>query len=1482
MADRNGVRRALRCAFRPGHGGGPSRPLAAVARRAAVALLLAAAIVFVLPVLPGAGGAAQADVLVSNLGKGDASGSAVYATRSYGQSFRTGSDPAGYVLDSIDLVVSDAPTDASKVTVAIHRALSGDFPGAEHCALTTPATLSNGTRTFTATSCLLDADSTYIVVVEHDSTNQTDFKLKDTSSSGEDVKLTDWGIGDRSILTQGSTWVSGTTHTALKIRVNGKVRTGVKEITVTSSPPAVPGGTYFQGDTITFRVTFTGGVNFANAFMSLKVDVGNAQKTIGRFRARSDGGEFDYTVESGDMDASGVSIPEDGLVLTAGTITDTDGDAVDLAHPAYAFADHKVDGVDRLGCPAPTGTQVWTGNLTVGTGTNLTGYSSSTSVGSLDDRDFTLDGTTYTIDELFHRTRGNLIFSLTSSLASRGGLVLHVAHAHQYRLAGATYISSSHSYNSFLTTVPWSDGDTVCLLLERLPNREATGGIGISGTARVGETLSQVNMGIADADGANNARASTTRQWKRVDADGESNPVDVGTDTTYTLTADDEGKRILLEFGFTDDLGYRETFTSDAFPAHGTVAAAPGGIAAITGTVIWQAQMTAASHSTNCTGFRVGTGGSLSERDIRYKEHHLEIHNLCQISGAQFRATFRSSDRPNRDLMESNESFWFGGTRKGPGAISGINTVRYFEIANSGFTVTAGQTYTLTITTTEPGAPMGITAEAASSTSIRLRWRPPLSIGGSAITGYEYRVKAKTASSWGSWTTAGSTGASREQVVSGLDVSTVYEFQMRAKNSSGDGLWSDVVEGKTTAVIACSAASENNRLWTADLTVGTGMAGGTMTYGWKAGNDYDGDRLTATEFRFEGDRYQLEGVFVGGSQFLLDFGPNAVGDIATDATRDGLTLHVGDDTFKLGDGYFVPESHEVIWTGHDLSWFPGDRICLALTDDRPAVDLVFLAVVGNLPAADGRTYRLGEKILSRVNFDGAITSTGNAPQLRVTVGGAPKQAACAVDSSNDKVLRCLYTVSEGDSGLIDIPANGLTVPEGGTLAAKLAFDADQVQLQDPPFGADGVRPTVQAANAQNNLLVLRWSEELTSVSYQGGTGGFTLSADAGGDPPPVEHVIVNGKRVTLTLSVEVDTNRTYRLHYAPPEAEADRVVKDAAGNAAEAFRDQPVRFGPAPEGPPITGIAITTTPNGRVLYDGIRQQCHRLHRDLRRAGDGEQCPGPEGHRRRSRERRRLRQFQRIGGAFQILDSVHPPRDRRREHPRERHPAADRRHHHRRALPRAGRSRPRLDRRGGGVRGGPRHAARRLHKRDRGRLRGLVGRGARPGLCRRRAAPGRGRGGGRGRACRDEGRDDGEGGGARGAARRGAGRRARGPREDGGGGGAALRGAGHGEPAAHRRVARRQALRHRAERGARRRGGCGRDPGRGRRGGAGGPGAAVGLGPQAVASWRLSALPRPAPVRWGPRRAVAGRPAGGTSQRRWSSSRSRSSMSCRYW
>ena len=92
-------------------------------------------------------------------------------------------------------------------------------------------------------------------------------------------------------------------------------------------------------------------------------------------------------------------------------------------------------------------------------------------------------------------------------------------------------------------------------------NSPATGAPTISGTARVGETLTADASGIADSDGLTNVTYSY--QWIANDGNSDSG-ITGATGSSYALVAADEGKTIKVRVDFTDDAGNAETLTSAA------------------------------------------------------------------------------------------------------------------------------------------------------------------------------------------------------------------------------------------------------------------------------------------------------------------------------------------------------------------------------------------------------------------------------------------------------------------------------------------------------------------------------------------------------------------------------------------------------------------------------------------------------------------------------------------------------------------------------------------------------------------------------------------------------------------------------------------------------------------------------------------------------------------------------------------------------
>ena len=86
-------------------------------------------------------------------------------------------------------------------------------------------------------------------------------------------------------------------------------------------------------------------------------------------------------------------------------------------------------------------------------------------------------------------------------------------------------------------------------------NTPATGAPTITGTVRVGQTLTADTSAIADEDGLDDVTFSY--QWMADDTN-----IQDATGSTYTLTDADEGRTIMVKVSFTDDGGSDETRTS--------------------------------------------------------------------------------------------------------------------------------------------------------------------------------------------------------------------------------------------------------------------------------------------------------------------------------------------------------------------------------------------------------------------------------------------------------------------------------------------------------------------------------------------------------------------------------------------------------------------------------------------------------------------------------------------------------------------------------------------------------------------------------------------------------------------------------------------------------------------------------------------------------------------------------------------------------
>ena len=303
-------------------------------------------------------------------------------------------------------------------------------------------------------------------------------------------------------------------------------------------------------------------------------------------KAQIDDGDLTFTPVDG---ASGTGYAtftfkvNDGTVDSASAYTMTI-DARDLSCAVPDFA-----GDNRR--------ELWIGIVTAGDIVSVGyGFRSDLSQTGLDDTTFAIGRNDYTVDAAYvvsiNPLAGDLRFSLTGdeqnplTAGEVAALRLHVCDTVFYDFSAANSSGNENTYR-WAGSLDWSPPVATRTLYLSLPaNRDAMGEPAITGTAQVGQDLTADVAGITDADGLTGDLSTLidnidglggveySYQWIRVDADGTSNEEDISGEiaATYTLTDADEGKKVKVKVGFTDDLNGVEERTSEAYPASDTIA----------------------------------------------------------------------------------------------------------------------------------------------------------------------------------------------------------------------------------------------------------------------------------------------------------------------------------------------------------------------------------------------------------------------------------------------------------------------------------------------------------------------------------------------------------------------------------------------------------------------------------------------------------------------------------------------------------------------------------------------------------------------------------------------------------------------------------------------------------------------------------------------------------------------------------------------
>ena len=519
--------------------------------------------------------------LVSNVGQ-TAVSIAGLAANDLAQSFRTGTNAAGYTLTSIELRLSAF---GSTVTPTV-KLYSGSANGTEVDVLTGPSMLGSDAANypFTPSSTVtLLMSTTYWVVAEGD------VYWTYTNSTSEDATpAPGWGIGDHRESRAASSTGSFTASSGfpLEIRVNGTT----VATTTTNNAPTAANNTVTTGEDRPY--TFEAG-----DFGFVDTDTGDTLASVKIVTPPGLGTlALDGTAVLADDVVTEAQIDGDMLTFTPAlnahgdpytTFTFTVNDGTDDSASAYTMS------IDVTDAPAPVcgvpdiagdgRRQIWTGTVTVGALTSVGvtegyGFLDAESFGELDLKEFDIGSNNHSIDAIGASIGGRLFFALggivSLTATETAALRLHVCDG-DYDFSTATpAVDNMVTFHWTTATLDWSPPVVTRTVYLSLPaNNVATGEPAITGTAVAGQELTATAGTIMDTDGV---PSSFTYQWLRVDADGTSNPADItdATAATYTLTAADAGKKIKVQVSFTDELSGEEERTSAAYPSSGTVTAA--------------------------------------------------------------------------------------------------------------------------------------------------------------------------------------------------------------------------------------------------------------------------------------------------------------------------------------------------------------------------------------------------------------------------------------------------------------------------------------------------------------------------------------------------------------------------------------------------------------------------------------------------------------------------------------------------------------------------------------------------------------------------------------------------------------------------------------------------------------------------------------------------------------------------------------------
>ena len=506
------------------------------------------------------------------------------------QGFTTGSNPNGYVITGVDILVRDGFTSRT-ASVSIHHSTSSAVPGSKLYDLT-GSVASAGVKRFTAPEkAVLNGSTTYFLRVAASGAGKGNFTVYITESDDEDSdSASGWSVADTrpSSSDGGSIWSASSLDRSIKLAVYGSPlinfeAEGKPEIT----------GSPLVGNLLTAR---TSGISDGNGlsgarfrYQWVRVDGGVETDVSGATKSA-------YTLASDDVGRR--------LKVRVSFTDDSDFSERTVSNAVYVW-------------PRPADTVEFVSNLNQRLPSSITGLSVSVPQGQR----FTTGnatGSVYVIDKVVvdvvnptmsgfpkaaiytsvSNRPGVKLFDLTGTLSSTGKQAF-TAPANAVLNPSTTYFFTIDEADAVgylrVQTTPSNDEDSGVasgwsiawfrvflssnVWFEVFSNRKLKMAVhgevrppssAVSGKPEItGDVLDRVlvrdvlgvdTSGISDGNGLSNV--SFVYQWLRVDG-GVETDVPGAVNSSYTVTSDDLDKSLKVRVSFIDDDGYYETVVSD-------------------------------------------------------------------------------------------------------------------------------------------------------------------------------------------------------------------------------------------------------------------------------------------------------------------------------------------------------------------------------------------------------------------------------------------------------------------------------------------------------------------------------------------------------------------------------------------------------------------------------------------------------------------------------------------------------------------------------------------------------------------------------------------------------------------------------------------------------------------------------------------------------------------------------------------------------